>query len=243
MVNRPAGGARSARHKRAPLDWYCEPPRAVEQLFHAIDFGDDLIWDGCCGGGTALEVAERYGHPVFGSDLQYRNAHPFPFLQADILKLAYLPPAIAAHLRGGGRLSFVCNPPYGYVTGIAAKIMRHVLGTFPIRRAAFLVPIAFLASEERHGLFTRDYRPSHICIHSDRITCPPGHLIDEMARPFDGGMADYVWVVFTRPHQWRTETVWLTPGRHPYPPRRRADQGGAVDGKQEKGRRTGAPAG
>jgi hypothetical protein len=49
-------------------------------------------------------------------------------------------------------------------------------------------------------------------------------MLDEMARPFDGGMADYVWLVFTRPHRWRTETVWLEPGPHPYPPRR-ATQG------------------
>lgn len=221
MTNRPAGGARSKRHERSPLDYYVEPPRAVEQLFHAIDFGQDLIWDGCCGRGTVLEVAERYGHEVFGSDLQWRG-HQYQWVQADILKIAYLPPVINAAMRRGLQLSYVSNPPYGYAEDIAEKIMRHVLTTFPVRRAAFLVPIAFLASERRHRFFTRDHRPSHICVHSDRITCPPGHLIDQMPKPFDGGMADYVWVVFTRPHRWRTETVWLRPGPHPYPPRRRA---------------------
>jgi hypothetical protein len=29
----------------------------VEQLLSAIDFGDDLIWDPCCGAGNVLDVA------------------------------------------------------------------------------------------------------------------------------------------------------------------------------------------
>lgn len=220
MVNRPAGGARSKRHERAPLDWYVEPERAVEQLFHAIDFGNDLIWDGCCGRGTVLDVADRYGHETFGSDMARRGCrHPFEL--GDILKFHSLPDPIRA--RPGRPLSYVSNPPYGYVDNIAEHIMRHVVSRFDPRRAAFLVPIAFLASEGRHKLFTADLRPSHVCVHSDRITCPPGHLIDQMARPFDGGMADYVWVVFTRPHRWKTELLWLKPGPHPYPPRRRVD--------------------
>ena len=219
MSNRPAGGARSARHLRAPLDWYVEPTRAVEELFHAIDFGEDLIWDGCCGRGTVLDVAERYGHPTFGSDLADRGARArHRFVRSDVRELQR-PPFPAAQ-----SWSYVSNPPYGYIQNIAELIMRHVLDRFGPRRAAFLVPIAFLASVQRHRFFTRDFRPSHVCIHSDRITCPPGHMIDQLSRPFEGGMADYVWVVFTRPHRWRTETVWLAPGPHPYPPRR-ATQG------------------
>lgn len=224
MVNRPAGGARSAKHLRAPLDWYVEPSRAPEELFHGVDFGDDIIWDGCCGRGTILEVAQRYGHPVFGSDLVKRDhIADFDFATANILTTTS-PPFIP-----GRAWSYVSNPPYNYTDGIAEAIIRHVLGRLNPRRAAFLVPIAFMASVKRHRLFTRDYRPSHTCVHSDRITCPPGHMIDQMVNPFEGGMADYVWVVFTRPHRWRTETVWLPPGPHPYPPRRRAVQEGDND--------------
>jgi hypothetical protein len=226
MVNRPAGGARSAKHLRAPLDWYVEPRRSPEQLFHAIDFNDDdgrpmPIWDGCCGRGTILEVASRYGHQVFGSDLvDRRRAYgdhdfaDFSWRKQDILEV-----------RGAGPFgyrdwAYVSNPPYNYLEGIAERIIRHVTGALGPRRAAFLVPIAFLASHGRYRMFTRDLRPSHTCIHSDRITCPPGEMIDKMDKPFEGGMADYVWLVWTRPHRWRTETVWLEPGPHPYPPRR-----------------------
>jgi tRNA G10 N-methylase Trm11 len=221
VVNRPAGGPRSKGYARAELDWYVEPARAVEQLFHAIDFENDVIWDGSCGRGTVLEVASRYGHEIFGSDLRDRrgryanfNFYGFPFQRQDILE--------ATEANFSFRpWSYVSNPPYNYTSGIAERIMRHVLERLRPRRAAFLVPIAFLCSAARHRFFMQDFRPSHICIHSERVTCPPGHLLDELATPFEGGMADYVWVCFRAPHKWRTETVWLEPGSHPYPPRRR----------------------
>lgn len=229
MVNRPAGGPRSTKYKRAPLDWYIEPPRAVEQLLHAVDFTDEKgfpmpVWDGCCGRGTVLEVAHRFNHEVFGSDLQDRRAaygdfdfRNFPFVKQDIFDTTASP---WGNGTWGPRWAYVSNPPYNYADGIAEKIMRHVVLALKPYRAAFLVPIAFLSSAGRYGFFTRDLRPSHVCVHSERITCPPGHLLDSMPNAFDGGMADYVWIVFTRPHNWRTETVWLKPGPHPYPPRR-----------------------
>jgi hypothetical protein len=229
VVNRPAGGARSAKHLRAPLDWYLENAPPVEQLFHAVDFGDDPIWDGCCGRGNVLEVASRYGHEVFGSDLVDRRGHygdfdfqSFAWCKQDILEAQRSPYRFRDY-------SYVSNPPYNYSEGIAERIIRHVVTHLRPRRAAFLVPIAFMASSGRYKLFTHDLRPSHTGILSERITCPPGHLLDELANPFNGGMADYVWLVWTRPHRWRTETIWLEPGPHPYPPRRRADREGEVN--------------
>lgn len=205
---------------RAPLDWYVENAKPVEQLLHAIDFGDDPIWDGCCGRGNVLEVASRYGHKVAGSDLVDRRRHygdfdfrDFGWAKQDILDAQRSP-------FGFADFSYVSNPPYNYAEGIAERIVRHVVTRLRPRRAAFLVPIAFMCSQARYKLFARDLTPSHTAILSERISCPPGHLLDEMPRPFEGGMADYVWMVWTRPHRWRTETVWLEPGSHAYPPRR-----------------------
>lgn len=254
MVNRPAGGARSAKHLRAPLDWYIEEAQPVEQLLHAIDFGDDPIWDGCCGRGNILEVASRYGHRVAGSDLTDRRKEYRDFTfrvddwrKQDILETQTNPWGFGSF---GPHWSYISNPPYNYSEGIAERIIRHVVSTLKPRRAAFLLPIAFMASTGRYRLFTRDLRPSHTGVLSERITCPPGEMVvdldrfhsgqmtrlqfeerwpnfkPESGKAFDGGMADYVWMVWTRPHNWRTETVWLEPGPHPYPPRR-ATQGEA----------------
>ena len=207
MVNRPAGGARSKKHERAEFDWYVEPRVAVEQLMDGIDFGDDMIWDGCCGRGTVLDVAKARGHWTIGSDIVDRYPR-HKFFRGNILNATKWPNA------GDRALSYISNPPYGYEDDIAERIIRKVLTTFPVRRAAFILPIAFLASAGRHGFFTREFKPSHTAIYSERHTMPPGHMIEEMGDDaFKGGMNDYVAVVYTAPmtSRWRTETIWLRP--------------------------------
>jgi hypothetical protein len=214
MVNRPAGGARSKKWEKSEFDWYVEPPRAVEQLLDGIDFGDDLIWDPCCGKGTVLDVAKAWGHPTVGSDLVNR----FPrhrFFRGNILSQVATMPT-----HPGRQTSIVCNPPYSYEDNIAERVITHCLENYPVRRAAFILPVAFLNSQDRWGS-TRLLRlkPSHVCFYRERHSMPPGHMIDTMANPFGGGMQDYCAIVWTRPHRWRTEAVWLRPG-HQVPKQR-----------------------
>lgn len=216
MVNRPAGKNTAKKWDRAPYDWYCESARVVEQLMQGVDFGDDLIWDPCCGRGNVLDVAKRYGHPTVGSDIIDRQSR-HRFIRANVLTQMSRMPVWA-----GRDTSVISNTPYSYEADIAERIITTILDRFPVRRAAFIVPIAFLASQDRWtgNKFAGRWKPSHTCIYRERHTMPPGHLMDTMESPFEGGMADYAAVVFTRPHRWRTETVWLSPGHFPDPPRR-----------------------
>jgi hypothetical protein len=217
VVNRPAGGPRSTKYERAPYDWYCESERAVEQIFAGLPdsdgqpfFADDLIWDPCCGRGNVLDVAKRWGHPTVGGDVVDRNAR-HRFIRGNVLNVTKAPRL------PGRQTSVISNTPYHYEPNIAARIMEHLLQPqFDLRRLAFIVPNAFLAGQERWRgqKFQGRYRPSHTLIYTERHTMPPGHLMDTMKSPFEGGMADYAVVVFTRPHNWRTETIWLPPGKH-----------------------------
>lgn len=202
VVNRPAGGDRAKKWERAPYDWYREQAWCVEQIMAAIDFGQDLIWDPTCGMGNTLDVAAARGHPTIGSDIIDRMPR-HRFFRANILRLSRAPTPPEGHA-----LSVICNPPYSYIEDIAERVIRAVL-CFNVRRAAFIVPIAFLAGQERRRFFTRDFRPSHTAIYSQRPTMPPGHMIEELAKPFEGGMQDYACLIYTRPHRWRTETIWL----------------------------------
>lgn len=221
MVNRPAGGDRSKKWDRAPYDWYRESRRVVEQLIHGLaasgcSFDDDLIWDPCCGKGNVLDVAKAYGHPTIGSDIIDRKP-VHKFIRANILtQMPRMP------VWSGRATSVISNPPYSYEPDIAERIMTTILERFPVRRAAFILPIAFLASQERwrDNKFAGRWKPSHTCIYRERHTMPPGHLIETMESPYSGGMADYCALVFTRPHKWRSETIWLPPGHFPDPPRR-----------------------
>lgn len=191
----------------------------VQQLMHGVNFtsGDDavpdLIWDPCCGMGNVLDVAKSYGHPTFGSDIIDRQPR-HRFQRGNILTQIKRAPQMA-----GRQTSVISNTPYSYEAEIAERIMVRILESFNVRRAAFIVPIAFIASQDRWGpKRLLRWKPSHVCIFRERHTMPPGHLIDQMANPFQGGMADYAAIVFTRPHRWRTELIWLPPGHHPHPP-------------------------
>lgn len=221
MVNRPASKTTAKKYDRAPYDWYRESPRVVEQLFHGlsaagVSFGDDLIWDPCCGAGNVLDVAKRYGHQTIGSDIIDRKPR-HRFIRGNILTQITRMPVVT-----GRQTSVISNTPYSYEEDIAELIIATILDRFNVRMAAFIVPIAFLASQDRwkDNKFSGRWKPSQTCIYRERHTMPPGHLIDVMDKPYEGGMADYAALVFTRPHRWRTETVWLAPGHFPDPPRR-----------------------
>lgn len=206
MVNRPAGGARSEKWERADYDWYREPPRAVEQLLDGIDFGNDLIWDPCCGAGNVLDVAKQWRHPTFGSDIIDRHAR-HKFARSSVFAVSKIPSL------PGRVTSIITNTPYSYERDIAERIVLHVLENFPVRRAAFILPVAFLNGQDRWGSARLGrWKPSHVCFYRERHTMPPGALIDTMAKPYDGGMQDYCALVYTRPHKFRTEAIWLKPG-------------------------------
>jgi len=213
VTNRPANKNTAKRWPRDPYDWYKEPRATNRQLFDTMaahcPLGQpgalDLVWDPCCGSGWVLDEAKERGHPTIGSDVVDRKAR-HRFVRGNIL-LTRNPPKPPA----GRSLSIVTNPPYSYEEDIAEKVIRKCL-TFPVRRAAFILPIAFLAGQNRYRFFSRDLRPSHVIIYSQRHTMPPGAYIDEMASPFEGGMQDYCALVYTGPtHQWRSEIIWARP--------------------------------
>ena len=197
-------------HKRPPYDWFVEPYRATEQLLDTIDFGDDLIWDCCCGRGNILDVAERWGHPTFGSDIVDRKPR-HKFQRGNILtQIAKMP------TRPGRSTSIISNIPFSYEADIGEKIISHCLVAYPVRIAAFMVPISFLAGQNRWGRMLFEprvpKRPSHTLIYTERHSMPPGHLLESGQMEEGGGTMDYAVLVFQHPHRWRTETVWVRPG-------------------------------
>ncbi len=203
------------KHKRPEYDWFVDPYRATEQLLDAIDFGADLIWDPACGQGNILDVAEAWGHPTFGSDIIDRKPRHF-FQRGNILtQIAKMPsqPGLAT--------SIICNPPFSYEDDIGERIILHCLDTYPIRRAAFILPISFLAGQNRwqRMIFEpRSPRPSQVLYYTERHSMPPGHLQHQMKA--EGGTMDYIVLAYLHPFNQRTESVWLRPG--PRVPRQQA---------------------
>ena len=208
MVNRPAGGERSKRWDRMSLDWYIEPPSGPRQIFQCLDFGPpdnlDLLWDCCAGSGTTLDVAKEFGHETIASDVVDRKPK-HRFFRGNILQITSIPKP-----RPGQSMSIITNSPYSYEKDIAEKIIRRCMD-MPLRRAVFILPIAFLCGAGRWGFFTQEFNPSHVIIFSQRPTMPPGELMETMTSPFKGGMQDYAAIAYSFPHKWKTQMLWAKP--------------------------------
>jgi hypothetical protein len=204
---------KAGQYPRDPHNWYREPRSAVEQLADVVGadgdhlFAGDLIFDPCCGKGNVLDVFKSRGHATVGSDIVDR--HPrHRFFRSNVLHLDTWP-------RMADRaMSIVTNPPYGKQDGyqsIGGDIIHRVLNLATFRRAAFLLPIEFLCGQERYRMFQK-WKPSHVAYCSERPSMPPGAMVEDMGdAAYANGMADYVWIIWTAPHRWRTESIWLRP--------------------------------
>jgi hypothetical protein len=220
MSKRDGKGGR--KYPPDPHQYYREPRFAAEQVFDSLDFGGGMIWDPACGSGNILEVARDKGYRTFGSDIVDREERPprHDFARSEFLKRRELPFAV----RPGERLSIFCNPPYGRVGGVAnmgERFVRHALAHFAERcyRLAFLVPIEFVAGQSRYWNIYSRRRPSHVLIHCQRPSMPPGAAVAALGdKAFGEGMADYLTIVWTEGGPYRTELVFMRPDDSTRPP-------------------------
>lgn len=196
---------KAAAYPRDPFDWYRETPASVDALFDAIDFRDSLIYDPSCGKGNTLDRAKLRGFETVGSDIVERGAR-HKFFRGNFLQATRFP---VPHDRP---LSIVCNPPYGYIEGIAESFIHKALDCVPFYRAAFLLPIEFACSQGRYRRLYSKRRPSHVCFLSERPSMPPGAAIEDLgSAAYTGGMADYIWLIWTAGGPHRTEALFLPP--------------------------------
>ena len=208
---------------RDPHGWYVEPRSAVEQLADAIDFGDSVIWDPSCGGGTIPSVFEDRGHIAIGSDIVERprwfRGSSWRFYPGNFLNLTKWPTP-----PGGRKLSIVCNPPYNEpIAGIAEMFVHRALNMGEENphffRAAFILPIEFACSQGRYERLYSKRPPSHVCFYSERPSMPPGQVLRDRGEDArGGGMADYVALVWTAGGPYRTEALFLKPSNPAAPP-------------------------
>jgi hypothetical protein len=176
----------STRHSaflRAELDFYCEPAWSVDLLLDRIPMPGGLH-DPCCGLGTIVDTATDRLIPATGSDIVDRAMGRFPV--QDFLQDQVIYPNI------------VCNPPFKKRASIPViqHALRHVAAG---GRAAFLLPLTFLASQDRHALFKQE-RPT-VLVLSRRPSLPPGELLRSLGEDCRrNGSTDFVWIVFRPGH-------------------------------------------
>ena len=209
---------KDAAYPRDPNGWYVEPESAVEQLFDTLDFGDvRTIWDPACGRGTVLDVAKRRGFWTIGSDIVdrvRRGGHEFK--RFDFLRLPGGPPVA---------FSIVTNPPYNEPEpDLAERFVHHALKIRGWHRAAFLVPVEFQCTQGRYERLYSRTPPSHIVSLMERPSMPPGTMLEQHGEACrKGGMAEYIWTVWTDGHVGPTIHLFARPSSavaHDIPTRR-----------------------
>lgn len=184
-------GKKTSKFDRDADDWYVEPSWTVELLLKAIRFHGS-IWDPACGMGTIPKACIEAGHEsVTGTDLVDRG---YGTGGQNFLKFnaGYVQPAD----------NIITNPPYKH----SEQFIRQA-GKFTRDKAAFLVPVKFLNSNARYGLFT-ELPIWRVCILSSRPSMLPGERLMAGEKP-GGGAIDYCWIVFKRGYEGTAGVVWL----------------------------------
>lgn len=201
--------------ERDPHDWYTEQRWVAELIIHAEGFRGKVL-DPCCGNGTIGRVFEARNHPILSTDLCER---PYGLSGYD-----FLDPATDY-----GRVDhIVCNPPFGPILPFIRRGMK-----IARQSMALLVPLKWVASNERYQFWKEMGRPAVVYVLSNRVSMPPGKYLDPETLRFNcddpspkekngklvyrwrkgdepsGGAIDYCWVVFKPGYGGPTDMRWL----------------------------------
>jgi hypothetical protein len=211
LTTRPAG---TERH---PWDWYVEEPWVTEHLLNCAPIDRNVVTiDPCCGGGNIVRVLCDRGFQAFGTDLFDRGAPNF-------LGTADFIGAQRALYEAIGPLSIIMNPPFSFqdgelVRGLAERFVRRAIDV-ATHQVAALLPLKWLASQERYRLFTQ-VSPIGVYILTRRPSMPPGDQIEKLGKKaWARGKIDYMWVLWDKrrlPHATPhgepfVPTFWIPP--------------------------------
>lgn len=133
-ASRISGG--NTAYKRSETDFYPTPPETTTAL---IDFlrlpTSTIIWEPACGEGHMVEVMERAGYDVIGTDI----SNGTDFLTAECIRCDWI----------------ITNPPFS----IADKFIEHCIDLK--KPFALLLKSQYWHARKRIVLFEK-YPPSHI---------------------------------------------------------------------------------
>jgi hypothetical protein len=188
---------RHSLYRRVTDDFYVEPDWVVDALFSSAQpFLFGRVHDPCAGFGTIVGVAQKHEFAASGADIVDRADGRFPvcdfFSDAKIYS------------------NIICNPPYKRAADLVAKAL--ALNLPRGGKVAVLVPLGFLASGKRFGLFNRP-ELDEILVLSRRPSLPPGELLmraGESCR--HSGSTDFCWAIWRRGRDHEAARVgWIPP--------------------------------
>jgi hypothetical protein len=183
-------------------EWFVEPQWVTTWLLQREMF-KGAVWDPACGQGNVVKACIERGLMACGSDIKCRGVEGKEWWMGaiDFLRMPSAP----------WDYNVICNPPYGRAL-VAEAFIRRACALQHARRVAMFLNSKFLFSERRaRGLF-RELPPTRVWPVLPRPSCPPGALLRDGLVKAQGGVENYVWMVWdlNKP-EGRTEFLWNSP--------------------------------
>ena len=170
-------------YDRESDDWYVEPRWSVDLLLDHVDFSPGA-YDPACGLGTIPEALKARGLESAGSDITDRS-------QGRYRVRDFLGPVS----RPDWWPNIITNPPYAKCVQFIERGLHELR---PGGRMALLVPLKFLASQQRYELLS-GAETEQVLVLSKRPSIPPGRLLVEKGEAVRrGGSVDFCWLVFRK---------------------------------------------
>lgn len=178
-----------SKERRATDDYYCTPPKAIEELLKREQF-NHYILEPAVGGGNIADVLVKNGHKVQSMDIVnrgYIGTEVKDFLATTKEDLNFSP-------------DIITNPPYA----LAKEFVEHALDiSMDSVKVAMLLKIQFLESKKRYELFKK-YPPKKIWVFVNRVNCGKNGVFGK-----ESSAVCYAWFVWEKGYTGLPQVDWI----------------------------------
>jgi hypothetical protein len=187
------GASSHSDRERETNDYYATDPEALDKLFCALGYRDDLfscVWECACGQGH-LSKRMRDLLPdasILNSDLVARGfeCEIIDFLEYDN------PDSFDGEI--------ITNPPYKYAREFVEKAIETVTDGHLV---CMFLKLTFLEGQKRRKMFER-YPPKTVYVSSERMVCALNGNFDNA-----GSAVAYAWFVWEKGYAGKPTIEWI----------------------------------
>jgi hypothetical protein len=202
--DKPINGARSVMGSRQEpddsLDFFPTPPWATRALFESVfpilqprgEYLGSRVWEPACGAGHMAEVIREYWSTVIASDI---FDYGYGLSGVDFLNNDHCDTKADW---------IITNPPFG---DNGEKFALRAIELASVGVAMFF-RLQWLESVGRYEKIFRDHPPRLIAQFTERVPLHKGRW-----EPEGSTATAYLWIVWMKGYQGRTEFFWIPPGQ------------------------------
>ncbi len=175
---------------RQKHNFYATHPSCAADILRVEVFCHNIL-EPFCGIGTVAEEIKKAGYEVVAFDIVdrgYGKVADFNTLKVD-----------------KGKYDIISNPPYD------KHLIDNIIKCLDIchGKVALLLPLDYLAGQERYERLYKNYPPKKVYVYRERIVIAKCGEFEKMAAA-GGNTTNYCWFLWERGWQGATEIQWLS---------------------------------